>query len=118
MRYAAAASEGPVAQLETLPVAPKSRNQPSVLMWAASRATDSDSEGARKPWLCGEIIAGTIGCAHDINHSELEVTFVLSWMSRKLYPRLQGGVSKPAFGPGTNALRAVQHNKLHLVIRD
>jgi len=38
---------------------------------------DQDSEGARKPWLCGEIIADAIGCAHDMSHSEIEGTFVL-----------------------------------------
>lgn len=37
---------------------------------------DSDSEGAHKPWLCGEIIADAIGCAHDITHSKIEGAFV------------------------------------------
>ena len=38
---------------------------------------DQDSEGAHKPWLCGEIIADAIGCAHDMSHSEIEGTCVL-----------------------------------------
>ncbi|PON11667.1 hypothetical protein C2W62_43615 [Candidatus Entotheonella serta] len=28
------------------------------------------------PWLCREIIADAIGCARDINHIEIEGTFV------------------------------------------
>jgi len=29
-----------------------------------------------RPWLCREIIADAIGCARDINHSEIEGTFI------------------------------------------
>jgi len=66
MRYAAAASEGPVAQLETFatPVAPQSRNQISVLMRAKGGSTPNWSSCRLQHQQPGRSLVGVGGlCA-------------------------------------------------------